>query len=79
MPIIFTGSHICDKCKKAFKWNYFEIPRQKISSQQLMVETIPPNITLVHFCKKNGNGVYKIGVNCPYCDFDNIFTFSESE
>jgi len=74
MPIKFTGKHICEKCKKEFEWNYFELQRQKDKFDMPIVEEIPRKI-LVHNFYKNNEGNYSVEVNCPFCDYDNQFSF----
>ncbi len=76
MAIIFTDNHICEKCGKIFEWNYFKSERQKIDSPQFKVESYPYGKTLVHSFRQRSSGIYDIGVNCPYCDFDNHFSIS---
>lgn len=78
MPIKFTGNHICEKCFKSFKWNYFEKIRTRMSSASYVAETIP-NVTMTHSFKANSEGGYNVAVNCPYCDYDNHFTFHEDD
>lgn len=75
MPIIFTDSHICERCGKVFEWNFFELIHQNIDSPQFIIETIPSGVTLAHGCQQKDNGIYNIEVNCPSCNFDNHFTF----
>ncbi len=41
MPIILTDTHTCEKCRKVFEWNYFEIKRQNINSPEFKPEPIP--------------------------------------
>lgn len=76
MPIIFTDNHTCEKCGKAFEWNYFELIRQNINSPQFVVESMPLEKTIVHICHQRDIGVYDIEVNCPFCNFDNHFSFN---
>jgi len=76
LPIIFTDDHTCERCKKVFEWNYFELIRQKnIDSPQFKFEPMPHGKTLAHSCQNRNNGIYDIEVNCPHCNFDNHFTF----
>ena len=75
MPIKLSDTYTCDKCGKIFDWYYFELIRQNINSPQFLVETIPQAKTLVHSCQEIDNNIFKIGVNCPYCSFDNHFSF----
>lgn len=74
MPILFAGSHVCEKCKKLFEWNYFEQKRQRINSD-IKPEIVPQDKTLAHYCCQRANGVYDVEVNCPHCDFDNHFCY----
>ena len=76
MPIIFTDNHVCEKCGKIFEWNYFKIIRQNIDSPHSEVETMPCGKNLAHSCQNKSDDIYNIEVNCPYCDFDNYFTFN---
>lgn len=78
MPIKFTDTHICEKCGKTFEWNYFELTRQHIDSPNLTVERIPTDKTLVYRFGKNNDGCYDVAVNCPYCDYDNHFSYSKN-
>lgn len=78
MPIKFTGNHTCEKCKKSFEWSYFDLPKQR-TENAVLVDTIPENKTLVHTCTANGNNGYNMEVNCPYCDYDNFFKYTESD
>ena|GEM_PF-4854091 len=80
MPVKFSGKQKCEKCGEEFEWKYFELERQRISdpSNQLIVESLPVNITLAHACRMNNDGTYSVQVNCPLCDWDNHFQFSNA-
>ena len=77
MPIKYTGNQVCQNCHKSFEWTFFEMIRQKISSPNIIIEDIP-NKTLVHYFRKVDNH-YDVSVNCPHCDYDNIFIFKEDD
>ena len=76
MPIKFTDNHICEKCKKSFEWNYFQLIRQNVGSTTFKVEAMPQGKTLVHNFQQRDIGIYEVEVNCPHCDFDNHFSFT---
>lgn len=79
MPIKFTGDLVCEKCGEDFEWNYFELIRQNIHSPQFTVECIPCRKTLVHSCQEKSCDIYDVEVNCPFCGFDNHFTYKLRE
>lgn len=71
MPIVDKGTHICESCRKAFEWKYFEMVRSKLSSSNILSEEIPDGECLVYSCEKyDGDIIYR--VNCPHCDFENV-------
>lgn len=73
MPIVHSGNHVCEGCRKSFEWKFFQMSRNR-------VEAIPESIAkeaLVHAFEPNYKGGYSVAVNCPYCDHDNFFTFNE--
>lgn len=76
MPILFKSVKQCDNCKKDFEWIGFELERQSLSGQ-IHVEKIP-NELKAHSIKRTDNGTFKVAVNCPYCDYDNIFDFENN-
>lgn len=78
MPIIFSGRHRCEYCKKVYKWVNFEFTRSRISSGHITVERIPPE-PKVRYAEPLGNGKYRIEMNCPECGKYNIFEYSEEE
>lgn len=77
MPIKYIAKHICEKCGKAFEWNLLDQRRTHLESGNCFVEEIP-NKTLAHSFTNNCNGTYSVAVNCPYCDYDNYFDWSET-
>ena len=78
MPIKFTNNHVCEKCHKSFEWNYFETKRCKLNSDEAVVEIVP-NVTMAHSFFKNSETGYEVEVNCPYCFYDNHFTYNENK
>ena len=76
MSIEYTANYICEKCGKKFEWNFFAKRRSHLESASLLVEELP-NKTLVHSFIKNNDGTYNVAVNCPYCDYDNLFIWGE--
>lgn len=74
MPIKFTDNHTCEKCRKKFEWNYFELKRQNINSSRFEVESIPHDKTLAHGFQQRDVDTYDVRVNCPHCEFDNHFS-----
>ncbi|MDD4781916.1 MAG: hypothetical protein PHT02_15115 [Tissierellia bacterium] len=65
--ILDKGVHKCEKCKREFEWNYFQLPRDE------NVHEIPTDLKLVHTYKHLSNNKVSIAVNCPHCDYDNLF------
>lgn len=78
MSIKYTANHICEKCGKKFEWNFYDQRRSHLESESLFVEEIP-NKTLAHSFIKNADSTYNVAVNCPYCDYDNLFIWGESD
>lgn len=74
MSIEFTGTYICEKCKKEFEWNYFHLTRNRMSESAYICEEPPTYKTLAYLFEDKANGLVDVGVNCPYCGFDNQFT-----
>lgn len=78
MPIKYNAEHICEKCGKPFEWNYFDQRRSHLDSKSCFVEEIP-NKTLAHLFVKNNDGTFNVAVNCPHCNYDNLFIWGESD
>lgn len=74
MPIEYSATHICDKCKKEFEWIYFNQIRTKLSETPYVNDAPPANKALTYFFQKEFDGKINVAVNCPYCDYDNQFT-----
>lgn len=79
MPVMFSDKHVCEKCKQLFEWHYFDLMRQKMTSQFFVIETIPSGTTIAYYCQRSIDNSYNIKVNCPHCDFDNHFTHKPKE
>lgn len=77
MPIEYSDTHICDKCKKKFEWIYFHQVRTKLSETPYINDVPPANKKLVYLFQESDNGLINIGVNCPYCNYDNQFTITK--
>ena len=78
MPIKYEGKHTCEKCENIFDWAYFAPEKQEYGKSIYTVEEVP-NITLAYLFSKNAQSGYDVGVNCPFCDYDNRFVESEME
>lgn len=79
MGIKFKAEHVCEKCKKTFEWNDFELKRQNISSEHFDPETLPSGLVLAHMVEHKERGIYLIGVNCPFCSYDNVFLYDKNK
>ncbi len=74
MPVEYSATRICDKCKKEFEWVYFHQVRTKLSEIPYINDAPPANKKLAYLFQENADDSINVGVNCPYCDYDNQFT-----
>ena len=75
MPILFRDFYTCEKCKKEFEWVKFELDRQDGRASSYYVQKIP-NEPKAYVLNQDGNN-YELSVVCPFCDFENIFTYED--
>ena len=45
----------------------------------MTVERIPTECTMVYRFDQIETGTFEVGVNCPYCYYDNRFNFVENK
>ena len=77
MPLEYTDTHICEKCIKEFEWNYYNQVRTKFSEPLYVCEAVPANKTLAYLFEITNDENINVGVNCPYCSFDNQFKITK--
>lgn len=83
MSVIFTATHTCERieCQREYKWNCFEQTRRRTNDLTPNdIESLPAkDRATAHLCEKKDDGTYYVEVNCPYCDFDNHFTYNSNK
>ncbi len=77
MPVEYFATRICDKCKKKFEWVYFHQVRTKLSEIPYINDAPSTNKKLVYLFQENADDSINVGVNCPYCDYDNQFIITK--
>lgn len=76
MSIIFEDNHRCEKCMRRFNWIYFKSARSKLGSGLPVAEAVPKS-PMAHCVETMNDTTYRIYINCPHCDHENIFIYNE--